>query len=71
VNTAAEYRLYAEECRKLAAKTTRLQDKQALETIARAWDGVANEREAQPAQARPLGDFLTPISISYDVLSLA
>jgi hypothetical protein len=38
--------MYAEECRKLAAKTGRPEDKQALETIARAWDRIANEREA-------------------------
>jgi hypothetical protein len=47
VKPVAEYRLYAEECRKLAAKMARPQDKQALETIARAWDRVADEREAQ------------------------
>jgi hypothetical protein len=46
MKTVAEYRLYAEECRKLAAKTERPEDKQALETIARAWDRIANEREA-------------------------
>jgi hypothetical protein len=45
--TVAEYRLYAEECRRLAAKMAPLVDKQALETIARAWDRVADEREAQ------------------------
>ncbi len=38
--------MYAEECRKLATRTARTEDKQALEVIARAWDGVANEREA-------------------------
>jgi hypothetical protein len=47
VKTVAEYRLYAEECRRLAAKTARPEDKQALETIARAWDRAADEREAQ------------------------
>jgi hypothetical protein len=47
VKTVAEYRLYAEECRKLAAKLARPEDKQAPETIARAWDRVADEREAQ------------------------
>jgi hypothetical protein len=46
MKTVAEYRMYAEECRKLAAKTERPEDKQALETIARAWDRIANEREA-------------------------
>jgi hypothetical protein len=46
VKTVAEYRLYAEESRRLAAKMARPEDKQALETIARAWDSVADEREA-------------------------
>ena len=46
VKTVAEYRLYAEESRRLAAKMARPEDKQALETIARAWDRVADEREA-------------------------
>lgn len=47
MKTVAEYRLYADECRKLAATAARPQDKQALESIARAWDRVADEREAQ------------------------
>jgi hypothetical protein len=47
VKTLAEYRLYAKECRRLAANTGRPEDKQALETIGRAWDRVADEREAQ------------------------
>ncbi len=47
MKTVAEYRMYAAECRKLAAKTARPEDKQALETIARAWERVADEREAQ------------------------
>ena len=44
----AEYRSYADQCRKLAAKvTTRPEDKEALQHIARRqWDLVANEREA-------------------------
>jgi hypothetical protein len=46
VKAVAEYRLYAEECRRLAANTARPEDKQALETIARAWERVADEREA-------------------------
>ena len=47
MKTVAEYRLYAKDCRRLAANTARPEDKQALETIARAWDQVADEREAQ------------------------
>jgi hypothetical protein len=46
MKAVAEYRLYAEECRKLAAKMAVPEDKQALETIARACDRGANEREA-------------------------
>ena len=46
MKTVAEYRLYAEECRRLAVNTARPEDKQALETIARAWERVADEREA-------------------------
>ena len=47
MKTVAEYRLYAEECRRLGARIARPEDKQALETIARAWDRLADEREAQ------------------------
>jgi hypothetical protein len=47
VKTVAEYRLYAEECRRLVAKMARPEDKQALGSIGRAWDQVANEQEAQ------------------------
>ena len=47
MKTVAEYRLYAEECRRLAAKMARPGDKQALGSIGRAWDQVANEQEAQ------------------------
>jgi hypothetical protein len=47
MKTVAEYRMYGAECRKLALKTARPEDKQALETIARAWERVADEREAQ------------------------
>lgn len=47
MKTVAEYRLYADECRKLAANAARPQDKQTLEAIGRAWDRVAEEREAQ------------------------
>jgi hypothetical protein len=46
MKTVAEYRLHAEACRKLATKVSGPEDQQALETIARAWDRLANEREA-------------------------
>ena len=46
MKTVAEYRQYAEECRRLAPKVPQPEDKKALEAIARAWDRVADEREA-------------------------
>ena len=52
MKSVAKYRLYAEECRGLAAKTARPQDKQALETIARAWDGVADELQTELSSLR-------------------
>jgi hypothetical protein len=42
----AECRLYAEECRKLAAQMSQPEEKQALETMARAWDNAANKWQA-------------------------
>ena len=42
----AQYRLFADECRKLAAKISHPDDKQALESMARAWERVA-ERETR------------------------
>ena len=43
----AECRRYAEEYRMLAATTNLPEEKQALETMATAWENVANKREAQ------------------------
>jgi hypothetical protein len=45
MKTVAEYRSFAEECRKLAAR--RLEDKQSIESIAQAWDKIADELETQ------------------------
>jgi hypothetical protein len=56
----AEYRLYAEECRKLAARVPRPDDKQALEAMARAWETVANEREAMLLKQVDGGSGLDP-----------
>ena len=41
----AQYRQFAAECRELAGDMDRSADKQRLESMARAWDRVANERE--------------------------
>jgi hypothetical protein len=43
----AECWLHADEYRKLAAQMNQPEEKQALETIARAWENAANKREAQ------------------------
>jgi hypothetical protein len=43
----AQYRLYAQECRKLAADSDKKPDfKEALEMMSRAWENAASEREA-------------------------
>jgi hypothetical protein len=47
MKTVAEYRAYAAECRRLAAKLLRLEDAHSLDAIARAWDQLADEREAR------------------------
>jgi hypothetical protein len=47
MKTVAEYRAYATESRRLVASVPRPEDKQALEKLARAWDNLADEREAR------------------------
>jgi hypothetical protein len=47
MKTVAEYRAYAAESRRLVASVSRPEDKQALEKLARAWDHLADEREAR------------------------
>jgi hypothetical protein len=46
MKTIAEYRDFAESCRKLAARLSDAKDKQAVLMMAAAWDKIANEREA-------------------------
>ena len=43
----AKYRQHADQCRELAAKIHSPEFKRVLETMAREWETVANEREAQ------------------------
>lgn len=50
MKTVAEYRSYAKECRNLAVR--RPEDKEALELIARAWDEIADRREAMLSQPK-------------------
>jgi hypothetical protein len=45
MKSVAEYRRLAEEYRKLSDKQTNPKDKEALQLMARAWDGVATECE--------------------------
>ncbi len=52
MKTVAEYREYAEACRRLAAKISDANDKRAVLLMAAAWDKVANEREADLQKAR-------------------
>jgi hypothetical protein len=54
MKTVEEYRGFAEECRKLAAKLTNPEDKRATELMAVAWDKVADEREAALKGKSPL-----------------
>jgi hypothetical protein len=54
MRTVAEYRRFAEDCRKLAAKLTDAADKRATELMATAWDKVADQREAALNMGKPL-----------------
>jgi hypothetical protein len=45
-----EYRKYAKECHELAAMLTNPKDKRAVEIMAAAWGGSANEREVEAAK---------------------
>lgn len=45
MRTVAEFRKHAEECRELAKKQAREDDKKAMELMAEAWEKAANARE--------------------------
>ena len=45
---AAEYRRNAQECREQAKRMQRLEDKDALEQLARIWEKMADVREHHP-----------------------
>jgi hypothetical protein len=47
MRTVAEFRKHAEECREMARKLTREDDKKALELMAKAWEKAANARERE------------------------
>jgi hypothetical protein len=44
--TVAQYRKFAAACREMAGRTSNPNDRRALELQARAWDNVADQREA-------------------------
>jgi len=44
--TVAQYRQFAAQCREMAARISDPQDRRALELQARAWENVADQREA-------------------------
>jgi hypothetical protein len=47
MKAVAENRAFAEECRRLLTVVSHPEDKRSLETLARAWDNLADEREAR------------------------
>ena len=46
----SDYKRFTEQCRKLAARTTRADDKAILDEMAIAWDLAARDRERQLAK---------------------
>jgi electron transfer flavoprotein alpha/beta subunit len=52
MKTVDEYREFARQCRKLAAKITDPNDRRATELMASAWDKVADEYAAKLAGKR-------------------
>jgi hypothetical protein len=47
MRTVAEFRKHAEECRELAKRLTREDDKKAMELMALAWEKAADARERE------------------------
>jgi hypothetical protein len=47
MDTVAEYRHNAIECRKLSHVASNLEDKEALEQLARSWEKLAADRERE------------------------
>ncbi len=54
MKTVEEYRQFAKDCRKLALELTARKTSTPLELMAKAWDKVANEREASLKRISPL-----------------
>jgi hypothetical protein len=52
MRAVADYRRFADDCRKLAAALTDPADKYALELMAKGWDKTADECEANRAEHR-------------------
>jgi hypothetical protein len=47
MDTVAEYRQNATECRKLSQLASKLEDKEALEQLAQTWEKLAASRERE------------------------
>jgi len=60
---AAQYRQLAEECRRLAAHRGQSAEKQRLESMARAWARVADERVSQ---LRKQIDICNGVNVSFE-----
>jgi hypothetical protein len=53
METATEYRRFAQECRRLAREAKTERHRQIMEEMARAWDGLAKETEREASHASP------------------
>ena len=60
MRTVAEYRRYADECRRLARHTLAPKDRQALEELADTWDILAKlrDQELAPERTSPILDLI-------------
>jgi len=53
METAPEYRRFAQECRRLARDAKTERHRKIMEEMARAWDKLASEAEEEAAHAPP------------------
>jgi hypothetical protein len=53
METATEYRRFAQECRRLAREAKTERHRKIMEDMARAWDGLAREADEEASHALP------------------
>jgi hypothetical protein len=53
METATEYRRFAQECRRLARDTTTERHRKIMEEMARAWEQLAKEADEEISHASP------------------